>query len=249
MMLFIQNCFRCHPKYYLPIFSVHRTLKMAKRKKYIRRSEDGPTRAHDAYLQVIGSGAPDQSPSILLRTINSKFLFNCGENNTRLFQDLKIPLKDVKHVFLTQSKWERIGGLTSLIFQTVAHSGFPPIFHGPSNLHKIVQRMIFLSSLGSIFKHRFDSNSFQTTEPYDDDGILIESVELTHLQETAIIYLCKLKETRGKFSLAKSLEKNVPVTMLSKLYHNENITLDDGTVITPADVNHPDMPEMFIFCK
>lgn len=226
---------------------------MQYRKKFVRRpwlTQEETSRSWGAHLQVLGSGAADQAASVLLTTANKKYLFNCGENIGRFSQDQKVSLKKVDQTFFTQSKWNCIGGVTSLIFATVASTGFPPKFHGPKNLHPIVQRMIFLSSLGGLFKHRFRADTFDTGRLYEDHRVVIKSVELKRLQEdTAIIYMCKLKECRGKFSIKKSIDRKVPIDLVGKLAKGEDVTLDDGTVITSAEIRHPDMPEVVIFCK
>lgn len=248
-MFLFKKSIECYSKRNSPMFLVHRTLKMSFRKKFIGRTRDRSSDAYDAHLQVIGSGAPDQPSSVILNTPTKNYLFNCGEGVSRCCHDLKLSLKKVNHCFFTQSKWKCIGGVTTIIFMTIASSGFPPTFHGPSGLQKIFQRMIFLSSLGGLFKHRFNSETFRTTQTVENDGIVIECAELTHDQETAIVYLCKLKALSGKYSLRKSVDKNVPVEMLRNLYRGENVTLNDGTVITPADVQHANMPEVFIMCE
>lgn len=248
-MFFFKRSFECYSKRSSPVFLVHRTLKMAFRKKFVGRVRDKSSDAWDAHLQVIGSGAPDQPSSVILNTTSKKYLFNCGEGVARCSHDLKMSLKTVNHVFFTQSKWTCIGGVTTIIFSTIANCGYPPTFHGPGGLQKIFQRMIFLSSLGGLFKHRFNSDAYQTTETVENDGIVIECAELKHDQEIAIVYLCKLKASRGKYSLRKSVDKNVPVEMLKNLFRGECVTLDDGTVITPADVQHDDLPEVFFMCK
>lgn len=109
--------------------------------------------------------------------------------------------------------------------------------------------MIFLSSLGSLFKHRFEKNSFFTTERFEDNKIVVQPIEMHCGKETAILYVCKLKARQGGFSLKKSVEKNVPAILLPKLFNGETVTLDDGTILKPTDVRFPDMPEVNMICK
>lgn len=232
------------------MYLVHRTAKMALRKRYIRPPQSNEkTNSFAASLQALGSGAPDAPASVILMTSGKKYMFNCGENIGRYSQDMKFSLKKVEQAFFTQSKWNCIGGVTSLIFLTVASSGFPPKFHGPKPLQKIFQRMIFLSSLGGLFKHRFESDAFNTSQLFEDEKVVIKSVELNHLNDVTTIYVCKLKALRGAFSIQRSIQENVPVEFIGRLYKGEDITLDDGRVIKSEDVRHPDMPEIFIICE
>lgn len=233
---------------------------MSLRKKYIKNREKIKyvlTTAEKrenatATLHVIGSGAVDQPASVLINVNTQLYLFNCGEGIGRLCHASKINLRRIQNAFFTQSKWNCIGGVTSLIFMTVANYGFPPIFHGPNNLPKIFQRMIFLSSLGHHFKHRFGSNddTYTLTKRYEDTNVVIQPIELKDLNDTTVVYLCKIRACRGKFSVEKTVTKNIPAgPLLAKLYRNEDVTLDDGTVVTAAEVRHPDIPEINILCE
>lgn len=225
-----------------------RTLQVAYRKKYIQPQKESKVRASNAHLQVLGSGAPSQPASVLLNTHDTRYLFNCGEGIGRMSQNANIRLTKIAHAFFTQSKWNCIGGITSVIFATIASSGFPPTFNGPNNLQKIFQRMSYLSIVGGIFKHRFTDNSFKN-ERFEDNKIIIEPVELVHLRDSAIIYVCKLKACPGRFSLKKSLEKNVPAHLIAKLFRGQDVTLDDGTVITREDVLNRDWPDLYFIGK
>lgn len=221
---------------------------MSKRKKYIKE------RPHESNspgieLQVIGTGAADQPAIVALNAVEKCYLFNCGEGIGRHCQDRKIHLRRISNIFFTQSKWNCIGGVTSVNFIKIANTGYPPKMHGPNNLQKIVQRTVFLSSVGGLFEHRFKGDSFFTTERFEDDKIIVEPIQLNHANETAMLYVCKLKSRRGGFSLQKTVDKNVPATLLPKLFEGETITLDDGTVVKSTDVRYPDMPEVNLICK
>lgn len=221
---------------------------MSKRKKYIKEKTH-ESNSPGIQLQVIGTGAADQPAIVALNAIEKCYLFNCGEGIGRNCQDAKINLKKISNIFFTQSKWQCIGGVTSVNFVSIAHSGYPPKIHGPQNLQKIIQRTVFLSSVGGLFEHRFKGDSFFTTERFEDAQIVVEPIQLYYGNETAMLYVCKLKARKGGFSLQKSVDKNVPAILLPKLFNGETITLDDGTIIKSTDVRYPDMPEVNLICK
>lgn len=215
------------------------------RKKIFSRQLNKNDTSSGSFLKVIGSGASDAPASVILYTKYRRYLFNCGEGVLRHAQDAEVSLSKIDHAFFTQSKWNCIGGVMSLIFRAVTSStGHPPVLHGPSNLPKIIQRILFLPSLGH--KHRFEPESFKTCERLEDDVLTVDSVELKHLNDTAIVYVCKLKKCKGTFSLQKSLDRNVPPPLMVKLLRGENITLDDGMVVMADEVRHPDMPDTFL---
>lgn len=245
-----------HPKisvgYCLKCFSlpqiILRKLHMVHRKKYVRPKQESTIRANNAHLQVLGSGASDQPGSVILSAVDTRYLFNCGEGIARMTKNVGISLTNIDHAFFTQSKWNCIGGVTSVIFSTIANSGYPPTFTGPENLQKIFQRMSFLSTVGGTYKHRFNDDLFKT-ERFEDHKIVIEPIELKHLNASAIIYVCKLKECKGSFSLKKSLDKNVPPHLIGNLHRGESVTLDDGTVVNPNDVQNECWPETYFISK
>lgn len=245
MMSYLTKSARYCSKCYLPPLFIVRGLKVQFRKKYVQRKRESTLNASGAHLQVLGSGAQDQPASVILQARDKRYLFNCGEGIGRLCTNAGISLKKVEHAFFTQSKWNCIGGITSLMFATIASNGHLPIFHGPKNLFKIAQRMSFLSIIGGIYKHRFTEANFHSDERFEDHKLVIEPIELKHSQDTAMIYMCKLKECRGRFSLEKSIDKDVPGPLLVKLFRGEDVTLDDGTIVTPNDVRHSDSAEIF----
>lgn len=247
-MYLSQKIHSFYSKCYTPLKSIHRTVKMSKRKKYIKESVV-ESNAPGIELQVIGSGAADQPAIVALNAVEKCYLFNCGEGIGRHCQEARINLKRISNIFFTQSKWNCIGGVTSVNFVTIALTGYPPKIHGPENLQKIIQRTVFLSSVGGLFEHRFKGDSFFTTERFEDNKIIVDPIPLEFKNETAMIYVCKLKARRGGFSLQKSVEKNVPATLLPKLFNGGTITLDDGTTVKPTDVRYPDMPEINLMCK
>lgn len=248
VMFLPQKFHSFYSKCYSPLKLICRSVKMSKRKKYIRERTN-ESNSPGIQLQVIGTGAADQPAIVALNAIDNCYLFNCGEGIGRHCQESKINLKRISNIFFTQSKWQCIGGITSVYFVTIAHFGYPPKMHGPENLQKIVQRTAFLSSLGGLFEHRFKGDSFSTTERFEDKKIVVEPIQLNYGQETAMLYLCKLKARQGGFSLQKSVDKNVPATLLPRLFNGETITLDDGSTVESIDVRYPDMPELNLICE
>lgn len=232
------------------IFSVRRSIKSALHANAIRQNTvNSDVDRSQAHLQVIGSGAPDQPASVILRVSNMSYLFNCGEGIKRYCQDSRVNFKKISNVFFTQSKWQCIGGILNLIFMTFTHSRPPPQFHGPNSLETVFKRMIYLSSKSFLFKHNFTSDVFTSNQRYEDKRIAIEPIELQSMSDTAVIYLCKIKEARGSYSLRKFLDRNLPNHLLPKLLRDEDVTLDDGTIVAAADIRMPDRPEVVFMCR
>lgn len=85
-------------------------------------------------LQVLGNGAPGHPSSLYLFTDSNRYLFNCGEGTQRLAHEYKVKLGTLEHIFLTQSTWEKIGGLPGAAL-TIQDIGVPALYlHGPPGL-------------------------------------------------------------------------------------------------------------------
>lgn len=225
------------------IFSVCRTIKSSSHVNSIHQNTESNSNGRQAYLQVIGSGAPDQPSSVILRVSNTLYLFNCGEGIKRYCQDSQVNFKNISNVFFTQSKWNCIGGITNLIFMTFTNSRSPPKFHGPRNLETIFKRMICLSSQSFLTNYKFTSAVFTSNQRYEDSRIAVEPIEVRSHNDTAVIYLCKIKRTHGSYSLQKFLDRNLPNDLLPKLLRNEDVIFD-GKTIASADFRTPGRPEV-----
>lgn len=243
-MFFPTKSLCCRSTFPTSPYVIARTLHLVRKKKYIKPSEESMDGATTAYLQVLGSGAADEPASVLLNTQNTRYLFNCGEGIGRTCKNSGISLGNIRHAFFTQSKWDRIGGVTHLFFSTIANMGYLPTFYGPGELYKIFRRMSFLSVIGSEFDLRFTDQYFKN-DRFEDSKMVIEPVELKHQNDTAIVYVCKLKACQGKISVEKSVKKNVPAHLIKNLYRGEDVILDDGTIVKNSDVKNGDWPEMY----
>ena len=84
-------------------------------------------------LQVLGTGAGEVSPSLLLFTDTQRYLFNCGENMQRLCNEHHLRLRKLSNVFLTRTSWTNLGGeLFSYTPHTVTA---PPLTHTHLHTH------------------------------------------------------------------------------------------------------------------
>lgn len=127
-------------------------------------------------LNVIGSGALGESPSICLSIANNEnYLFNCGEDCQRLLTQRQIKISTIKHIFVTQTKWHCIGGI-SMVGRTINNAkGWLPKFHGPKQLYKCIKRILCLSILSELDFRPIDCNSKGF---FENDHLRIEFVSI-----------------------------------------------------------------------
>lgn len=91
-----------------------------------------------AFLQILGTGARDSPPSVLLFFDNHRYLFNAGEGAQRVCINSRTKLQQINHLFLTSSNWVNTGGLPGLLL-TLADGGTKAVgVTGPNNLHHLL---------------------------------------------------------------------------------------------------------------
>lgn len=92
-------------------------------------------RDNDINLFVLGSGAIGTSKSLCLRICNKSYLFNCGESCHRLAHQERLKLLRLQDIFVTQSVWENIGGITGLMLMLKNANTVSELnIHGPPGI-------------------------------------------------------------------------------------------------------------------
>lgn len=127
-------------------------------------------------LNVIGSGAFGEPAAVFLSTANNEnFLFNCGEDCQRLLHEHRIKISTIKHIFVTQTKWHCIGGISG-VGRTINYSnGWLPMLHGPKQLYKCIKRILCLSILSELDFRPIDCNFKRF---FENDFLRIEFVSI-----------------------------------------------------------------------
>ncbi|KAG1436309.1 hypothetical protein G6F56_013612 [Rhizopus delemar] len=91
-----------------------------------------------AYIQVVGQHTADGPPSIILHYDTQRYIFNVREGTQRLCVQEKVKLAKANQIFLTQTNWDCLGGLTGLLL-TLTDAGLKKIhLHGGKNLTHFV---------------------------------------------------------------------------------------------------------------
>lgn len=166
-------------------------------------------------------------------------IFNCGEGTFRLLYSKWFRFKFIGNVFCTRKNWQCVGGIPSVgraIFDK--NSQFPTI-HGPHELADCIDQFAALTDLDP--EDTITSHQFNTENYFEDSNITVEFVRLfptsaNSKENEVYAYLCRLKPRRGRFKLNRLTDKNLTVTHVQNLTKGNSITLDDGRVINPQDV-------------
>lgn len=207
------------------------------------------------YLQVLGTGNCELSPSVFLFTDMHRYLFNCGESVQRFCFEHKVRLSRIRNVFVTRCSWENVGGVPGLAM-SLRDVGVQSVrLHGPATLTN------FQRAAG-VFMRR-ENVTLETSlsgKPYKDECITVQSVCLSqaeqegtrsgspsakrfkpHPQQDVIAYACKLPPTPGKFNPAQAKLLGLPPSPLyAELVRGKSVTTPEGKVIHPQDVLGPE---------
>lgn len=202
--------------------------------------------SNDAKLIVLGANCQGFSPSLLLYSEGSGYMFNCSEGMQRYCYSNRIKLMDLSRVFVTRVVWERISGFygTALTIQDI---GMPSLTihsnESTRNFMKVTESFIKLHTGMQVINRPY------TEGIYKDDYITIESIPLDETESSGdssesqakiIAYFCELPDLPGTLDPVKCRQLKVPVgPALGKLKSGSDITLADGTLVRSADVTGP----------
>ncbi|XP_035471673.2 zinc phosphodiesterase ELAC protein 2 isoform X1 [Scophthalmus maximus] len=159
-----------------------------KEKRSQRGDVHGPS---TVYLQVVGAGSRDQTPSLYVFSEYNRYLFNCGEGTQRLMQEHKLKAARLDNIFLTRMSWNNVGGLSGMIL-TLKDTGVPEcVVSGPLQLENYINAIkSFSGPLGEI---KLSVRPY-TEETHTDDTMTVHQVPV----------FAQLKDRAGSSSASRS---------------------------------------------
>jgi ribonuclease Z len=237
-------------------------LRELKQKRMVKRSKRALTQPASIAWQVVGTGARGAARSLLLHTDHRRYLFNCGEGTQRLTNQLGLSrsLSQLEHVFITSKSWANLGGLPGMCL-TARASGAPDVtIHGPPGcmeLYEATKNFILLFEF-DVLRHRLEDG------PYCDGAVTVQSTVLARAEpsaapavaaeweglpaaayedggltyeDSAVAYVCSFAPKPGRLDMEACVDRGVPPgPLLGKLKAGQDVTLEDGTVVSAAEV-------------
>ena len=223
------------------------------------------------YLQIIGTGSTEVSPSIFLFTETNRYLFNCPEGFQTACSEHSIKFSKLRNVFITRMSWENIGGMPGLLMSLRERGITETSIYGPTSLHgfKTASSHILVQEQIKMNMHTCDD--VLTPATYEDDDIAIKAYEmfgrdgggrfdkqkddltpaepkrpcLLHKDHVSsvVFYIGQLRNTQGKFHPEKAKLLGLPPSALYKELGKGNaVTAPNGRIIYPHEVKDPDQP-------
>ncbi len=194
----------------------------------------------DLDLVFLGTAASmptaQRSPAaILVRRGGERLLFDCGEGTQRQLQRSVVGLPDLEEIFLTHFHADHFLGLPGMLktFALRGRDETPLTVYGPHGLRKLFGRLQpFLGRL----PYPLTTVELEAGERVERGDHAIEAFAVDHGPE-ALGYALLEQERPGRFDVAAADALGVPAgPQRGQLQAGEEVTLADGSVVTPAEV-------------
>jgi ribonuclease Z len=192
-------------------------------------------------LDVVFLGTSASAPTagrapaaLLVRRGGERLLFDCAEGTQRQLMRSTLGLPDLEEIFLTHFHADHYLGLPGML-KTFAlrQRDLPLTVFGPPGLRELfatLQRLIGRVS------YEIELVEVRPGEALERDGYRI-LVFPVHHGVSAVGYALDEDDRPGRFDVSSADALGVPSgAERGELQRGESITLDDGRVVTPADV-------------
>eukprot|EP00794_Sanderia_malayensis_P008752 gene8751-9687_t len=136
------------------------------------------------FLQVLGCGIEDATPSLFLFTDSKRYMFNCGEGVQRMCTESKVRLGKLNNIFFTQNKWTHLGGFLGMSM-TLRDIGKEVIgVHGPAGLNEVIH-----GARSFLHKENINFNvkeySLKNKDLFNDDELKIQPIVINQGSENS----------------------------------------------------------------
>lgn len=190
-------------------------------------------------LQFLGTGAgiPAKSRNVtaialkLLEEKGSIWLFDCGEATQHQILHTSIKPRRIDKVFITHLHGDHIYGLPGFLSSRSFQGGETPLtVYGPKGISEYVRISLAVSK--TYLKYELRVVEIDEGVIFEDNDFIVEARTLEH-GVTSFGYRVIEKERPGKLNTDKLLQYGVkPGPIYKKIKEGEDLTLDDGTVLS-----------------
>jgi len=192
---------------------------------------------------ILGTGGMMPLPgrfltSVLLRREGELFLFDCGEGTQVSLRNLNLRWKKITAIFISHTHADHITGLPGiLMLSSQVDRNEPLTIVGPPKIKEFVdlsRKVLDMYINYDIVVKEIDPSV--PDEVYRGDGFSLRSFPLRH-SKPCVGYSFTEDVRPGVFHPEKASALGVPRgPFWSRLQGGENVVLEDGKVVAPADV-------------
>jgi len=192
-----------------------------------------------------GAGIPAKLRNVtsialkLLEERGAVWLFDCGEATQHQILHTSIKPRRIEKIFITHLHGDHIYGLPGLLSSRSFQAGDTDVtVYGPKGLKEYIEVSLAVSQ--TFLKYSLHIIEIEEGMIFEDDQFLVEARLLEH-GIPSYGYRIIEKDRPGTLMVEKLKEVGIPPGPLyKKIKNGEQVILNDGTVVDPADFVGPD---------
>lgn len=164
------------------------------------------------YLQILSLDTVSCSPSVIVVTEGSRFLFDSGEGIQRLCVEHRARIAKLEGVYLTRLSPETVSGLPGLCLTAIDAARSKIALVGPKDTSlfwestkHFMRKGTFEVCVSEPVMDKASSRMFVAAQKYTD--MTVHSIPLG---QTHLSYVCESPQLAGKFDVVKALALKIP---------------------------------------
>ncbi|MDW3650525.1 MAG: ribonuclease Z [Bacteroidia bacterium] len=208
-------------------------------------------------VQILGTSAAipttTRNPSAQVVSINDRHhLIDCGEGTQMQLLKYKVRFSRLDAIFISHLHGDHILGLPGLLNSlSLYERNFPLYLFGPADLQKALKTIFDLTQ--SYLGYELNFIPLEEYEPgdiiYEHKTFHVELLPLDHRVFCRGFRFVEGKKKR-KFDFYKAKAMEIPNKYFGLLKQGNEVTLEDGRVISPDEVLSPAEPPLsYAYCS
>ncbi|RJX37742.1 ribonuclease Z [Paenibacillus pinisoli] len=165
------------------------------------------------------------------------WLFDCGEATQHQLMHVPLKLSKLEKIFITHLHGDHLYGLPGLLSSRSFDGGVTPLtMYGPTGLKAYIDTVFSLTATALDYELVIHELEEEQASIYTDARFRVEAGPLVH-RVPCLGYRVEERDMPGPLMADKLRGLGVKSgPLFGKLKSGQPITLEDGTIITPADV-------------
>jgi len=189
--------------------------------------------------------------SQVLEIKNKVFLIDCAEGTQVQLRKSKVKFSKISHIFISHLHGDHFYGLIGLLSTFMLLNREQDLHvYGPKGIKEII--LMQLRASGSytgynLYFHELEATVSETI--YEDEKVIVKTIPLKHrIYTNGFLFQEKNKERKLN---VEGIEKyNIDKVYFNKIKYGGDITLDDGTVISNAELSfNPQLAKTYAYCS
>jgi ribonuclease Z len=179
------------------------------------------------------------------------FLIDCGEGTQVQLRKNKLKFSKINHIFISHLHGDHFYGLVGLISTFMLLNRKTDLHvYAPKGIKEIVLLQLRYSNSFTgydLYFHELTSKESEVV--YEDEKVLVKTIPLNHRIYTNG-FLFEEKIGDRKLNIDEVHKYNIETCYFQKIKNGKDITLDDGTIVTNAEITFdPIQPKSYAFCS